>query len=76
MYKNDTIPLDICRKSDILSHPVRADGLVSTHTHTHTHTYIYIALFGLDKKKTFNSEHLNFPGKEINVTDITGQYFL
>ena len=25
------------------------------------------------KKKTFNSEHLNFPGKELNVTDITEQ---
>ena len=22
-------------------------------------------------KKTFNSEHLNFSGKELNVTDIT-----
>ena len=43
--------------------------------------YIYIVLFGLvkleffhqDKKKTFNSEHLNFPGKELNVTDIKEQ---
>ena len=25
------------------------------------------------KKKKFNSEHLNFPGKELNVTDITEQ---
>ena len=25
------------------------------------------------QKKTFNSEHLNFPGKEFNVTDITEQ---
>ena len=25
------------------------------------------------KKKTFNSEHSNFPGKELNVTDITEQ---
>ena len=24
-------------------------------------------------KKTFNSEHLNFPGKVLNVTDITEQ---
>ena len=24
-------------------------------------------------KKTLNSEHLNFPGKELNVTDITEQ---
>ena len=24
-------------------------------------------------KKTFNSEHLNFPGKELNVTDIKEQ---
>ena len=24
-------------------------------------------------KKTFNCEHLNFPGKELNVTDITEQ---
>ena len=39
-------------------------------------------LFGLVKpglggipleQKTFNSEHLNFPGKELNVTDITEQ---
>ena len=46
--------------------------------------YIYIlVLFGSVKpelgvipsgqKKTFNSEHLNFPGKELNVTDITEQ---
>ena len=25
------------------------------------------------KKKTFNCEHLNFPGKKLNVTDITEQ---
>ena len=25
------------------------------------------------KKKLFKSEHLNFPGKELNVTDITKQ---
>ena len=25
------------------------------------------------QKKAFNSEHLNFPGKELNVTDITDQ---
>ena len=25
------------------------------------------------KKKTFNSEHLNIPGKELNVTNITEQ---
>ena len=24
-------------------------------------------------KKSFNYEHLNFPGKELNVTDITEQ---
>ena len=24
-------------------------------------------------KKPFNYEHLNFPGKELNVTDITEQ---
>ena len=24
-------------------------------------------------KKTFNSEHLNFPGKELNVTHMTKQ---
>ena len=46
--------------------------------------YIYIyALFGPVKpelgvipsgqKKIFKSEHLNFPGKELNVTDITEQ---
>ena len=46
--------------------------------------YIYIVLFGPVKpdlgvilsgppQKTFNSEHLNFPGKELNVTDITEQ---
>ena len=41
--------------------------------------YIYIVLFGPVKQelgvipsgqKTFNSEHLNFSGKELNVTDI------
>ena len=25
------------------------------------------------QKKTFNSEHLNFPSKELNVTDVTEQ---
>ena len=51
--------------------------------------YIYIALFGpvkpelgvipsgqKKKKKKFNGEHLNFPGKDLNVTDITEQLFL
>ena len=28
------------------------------------------------QKKTFNSEHLNFSGKELNVTDITEELFL
>ena len=28
---------------------------------------------GQKKKKTFISEHLNFSGKELNVTDITEQ---
>ena len=28
---------------------------------------------GQKKKKTFNSEHLNFPGKKLNVKDITEQ---
>ena len=41
---------------------------------------IYCALFGpvktgvgsnsIRSKKTFNSRHLNFPGKELKVTDI------
>ena len=45
--------------------------------------YIYIVLFGPVKpelgvipsgqKKIFNSEHLNFSSKELNVTDITEQ---
>ena len=45
--------------------------------------YIYIYIFSPVKpelgvipsgqKKTFNSEHFNFPGKELNVTDITEQ---
>ena len=43
--------------------------------------YIYI-LFGIVKpeseiipsgQKSFNYEHLNFPSKELNVTDITEQ---
>ena len=43
--------------------------------------YVY-ALFGPVKpgsriipsgQKSFNYEHLNFPGKELNVTDITEQ---
>ena len=28
---------------------------------------------GQKKKKSFNYEHINFPGKELNVTDITEQ---
>ena len=35
--------------------------------------YIYI-LFG--PVKLFKREHLNFPGKGLNVTDITEQYFI
>ena len=48
-----------------------------------SHNYIYIVLFDPVKrelgvipsgqKKSFNSEHLDFPGKELNVTDITEQ---
>ena len=50
---------------------------------TYIYIYIYIVLFdpvkaGLGvippgQKKTLNSEHLNFPGKVLNVTDITEQ---
>ena len=48
-------------------------------------SYKYIVLFGPVKpelggipsgQKKFNSEHLNFPGKELNVTDIKKQWFL
>ena len=53
-------------------------------THQVIFIYIYVVLFGPvkavlgvipsgQKKKTFNSEHLNFPGKELNVTDVTEQ---
>ena len=41
--------------------------------------YIYIYIYSNSirpkkkKKNTFNSEHLNFPGKELNVIDITEQ---
>ena len=46
-------------------------------THTHTHTYIYIVLFGPVKpdlgviprgqENHSGAEHLNFPGRELNV---------
>ena len=51
----------------------------------HIYIYIYICmylLFSLVKlesginpsgQKSFNYEHLNFPGKELNITDITEQ---
>ena len=48
-----------------------------THTHTHTHIYIYIVLFGPVKPELglipsglenhSRAEHLNFPGRELNV---------
>ena len=47
--------------------------------------YIYIVLFGPVKpvgsnsirtRKLFKSEHLNFPGKELNVTDNTEEVLL
>ena len=28
---------------------------------------------GQKKNKTFNSEHLNFPGEDLNIIDITKQ---
>ena len=46
------------------------------------HTYIVVlsgpvkpelGVIPSGQKITFNSEHLNFPGKELNVTDITEQ---
>ena len=57
---------------------------ISALSYIYIYIYIYIVwvLFGPVKpelggipsrKKTFNSEHLNFPGKELNVTDITEQ---
>ena len=43
---------------------------------------MYVCIFGpvqpelgvipSGQKKHSNSEHLNFPGKELNVTDVTG----
>ena len=48
--------------------------------------YIYIVLFGPVKSELgvilsvqenhSKAEHLNFPGRELNVTNITEQYFL
>ena len=53
---------------------------VNIYFHVVIYIYIYIVLFGPVKlelgvippgQKKCNSEHLNFPGKELNVTDIT-----
>ena len=52
-------------------------------TTQYIYIYIYIVLFSPVKpelggipsgQKTFDSEPLNFPGIELNVTDITEQY--
>ena len=50
-------------------------------SHIYIHIYIYTIRFSktgvgnnsIRTKKPFNGEHLNFPGKELNVTDITDQ---
>ena len=36
-------------------------------------SYTGVGSNSIRTKKAFNSEHLNFPGKELNVTDITEQ---
>ena len=54
---------------------------VSNFIYIYIHIYIYIYSVPLNRnweefhqdKKTFNGEHLHFPGKELNVTDITEQ---
>ena len=61
-----------------------------THTHTHTYIYIYIyiereVLFGPVKPELgvipsgqenhSRAEHLNLPGRELNVINFTEQYF-
>ena len=35
--------------------------------------YYSVQLNRSQDKKSFNYEHLNFPGEELNVTDITEQ---
>ena len=52
---------------------------------TRIYIYIYIVLFGPVKPELgvipsgqenhFGAEHLNFPGRELNVIDFTEQYF-
>ena len=59
---------------------------MSDPTHTHTHIYIYIVLYGPVKPELgvipsgqenhSRAEHLNFPGRELNVIYFTKQYFL
>ena len=54
--------------------------------YTNIYIYIYIVLFGLVKlelgvnpsgqENHSKTEHLNFPGRELNVINITEQYFL
>ena len=62
-------------------------GPNNTYIHIYIYIYIYIyVLFGPVKpdlgvipsgqENYSKAEHLNFPGKELNVTDITEQYFL
>ncbi len=36
-------------------------------------SYIGVGSNSIRTRKLFKSEHLNFPGKELNVTDITEQ---
>ena len=56
---------------------------VCVYIYIYIYIYIVLVLFGPVKpelgglpsgQKPFNSEHLNFPGKELNVSDITEQY--
>ena len=54
--------------------------------YTYIYIYIYIVLFGpvkpelgvipLGHENHLKAEHLNFPGRELNVINITEQYFL
>ena len=75
----DTSPKDqriICAPCKIYKY------ILSSYIYIYIYIYIYV-LFGPVKpelgsnsirtRKLFKSEHLNFPGKELNVTDITEQ---
>ena len=82
--------MQICSSPKVSPPPIKIYTIIllsfhSFNTDTYIYVYIQLVLFGpvkpelgvipSEQENHSGAEHLNFPGRELNVIDFTEQYF-